>query len=1400
MKITKESEAAILKAYHAYWNSYLQGDMETFASMLDDHCHIIGSTAFDVFNDKKSAVEFYTATAEQVSGKAEFRNRKIVLLPYDDNVMVQEQCDFYFLAGAEWHFYGHARLSTLFAKKETGWKIIHQHGSLPDSKAEEGEQIAAEEIAAENKQLRDAIRRRTVELEYKNRELEIEASLERVRAVAMSMMKAEDLLEICKIQFNELKQLGFGEIRNALIGIFNDEKIYFTDHDYSDFSGGTICKIPYNKNPIIDRSIKQMKSATDAFTEFIVEGSELEEWKAFRKHNGEYDDTRIRDANAIYYYFYSISQGNVGISTFKKISNDQINILKRFRNVFDLAYRRYVDITHAEAQAREAQIELALERVRARTMAMHQSSELADTSAVLFQQIKDLGFDTWSCGFCIWAKDNCVEAWMGADSGGLLPPMMIPYQKEPTHHKIYEASSRGDLAHHYIWEGEALENHYAYLRSVPSVKKAIEILEDSGLSLPSTQCYYVGFFKQGYLLLITKEPNEEMNDLSKRFAWVFEQTYTRFLDLQKAEAQAREAKIDAALERTRTQSMIMQHSKELDDTLRVFHEQVQLLGIHSAFSFLWLPDEDKNRHIFWAAWAENGSVGSTFSPDTQAGKNGSTVFKSKSTNYPLDRNEPATAQCLVDWKSDEPVYSYAVPPEGVENYFAVWKELIDGVEKLKPEHFRGGLYYVEAFMKYGCFGVMTESDLTEHEKKILGRFAIEFERAYTRFLDLQKAEAQSREAKIEAAMEKVRGRAMGMQKPSELVDVAQLLRTEMGLLGVEELETSSIYIHNKISGLTECWFAIQDVRGGNKELIADHMNMRLKDTWVGREMLQFYSSGQKQTSILMQGANRIEWINYCAEQSKLLQGYYGDIIPERTYHLIKFSNGYMGAASPGDISSESWDLLKRATNVFSLAYTRFGDLQLAEAQAREAQVEAALERVRSRTLAMQKSDELAETASVLFKQLIRLGIAPNRLYIGIINDESGDIEFWITDEDGSRVSTMFSGNAVKNVSVKKMYDGWATQKKSIIIDMQGKELSDYFLYLGEELHVPFKGGLSQKRRLQNIAYFSKGFIGIASPEDLPDETTFLLERFAGVFNLTFTRFNDLKLAEAHAAQAEQDLMKLQVEKNRAEDALTELQATQKQLVQSEKMASLGQLTAGIAHEIQNPLNFVNNFSEVSSELIDEMNDEIAKGHLDEAKLIANDIKQNLEKINHHGKRADAIVKGMLQHSRSSSAAKEPTDINALTDEYIRLCYHGLRAKDNAFNATIQTDFDNTIEKINIIPQDMGRVVLNVLTNAFYAVNERRKLQATGYQPTVSIRTHKTGQKILINVTDNGSGIPQKVLDKIFQPFFTTKPTGQGTGLGLSLSYDIIKAHGGEIKVETKEGEGTEFIIQVPLTK
>jgi len=308
---------------------------------------------------------------------------------------------------------------------------------------------------------------------------------------------------------------------------------------------------------------------------------------------------------------------------------------------------------------------------------------------------------------------------------------------------------------------------------------------------------------------------------------------------------------------------------------------------------------------------------------------------------------------------------------------------------------------------------------------------------------------------------------------------------------------------------------------------------------------------------------------------------------------------------------------------------------------------------------------------------------------------------------------------------------------------------------------------------------------VGNTEQLDSEQIELIQHVADAFSTAYARYEDFNKLEAAKQQVEQ--------------TLTDLKQAQTQLVQSEKMASLGELTAGIAHEIQNPLNFVNNFSDVSNELLEEMKQELATGNTQQAIDIANDVRDNLEKILHHGKRADAIVKGMLQHSRTSSGQKEPTDINVLADEYLRLAFHGLRAKDKSFNAKFETEFDNSIGKINVIPQDIGRVILNLINNAFYAVTERKKQNTNGYEPIVTITTKKENGKVEITVKDNGNGIPQKVLDKIFQPFFTTKPTGQGTGLGLSLSYDIItKGHGGELKVETKEGEGSEFIIQLNI--
>jgi signal transduction histidine kinase/tetratricopeptide (TPR) repeat protein len=391
--------------------------------------------------------------------------------------------------------------------------------------------------------------------------------------------------------------------------------------------------------------------------------------------------------------------------------------------------------------------------------------------------------------------------------------------------------------------------------------------------------------------------------------------------------------------------------------------------------------------------------------------------------------------------------------------------------------------------------------------------------------------------------------------------------------------------------------------------------------------------------------------------------------------------------------------------------------------------------------------------------------------IGIYNDNLKRLEFPATYEDGKALP--FYSNSVDDKN--RFGPVCFSDSKEIIIGKLDEEYQDHI----QEVLTPHEGG-------QSISIIFLPLI--------------VKEKKLGVITVQSFRENAYSAYHLFMLRNIATYTAIAIENAESFETLNEtvltLKSTQSQLTQSEKMASLGELTAGIAHEIQNPLNFVNNFSEVNYELLIEMKDEMDKGNLDNAKEIANDIIKNEQKINHHGKRADAIVKGMLQHSRKSEGVAQPTDINALCDEYLRLSYHGLRAKDKEFNTTINTDFDESIGTINIIPQDIGRVFLNLYNNAFYAVNEKSKQQPGGYKPAVLVSTKKINDKVEMKVSDNGNGIPQSIAEKIFQPFFTTKPTGQGTGLGLSLSYDIIKAHGGEIKVETREGEGTTFIIML----
>ncbi|NND15945.1 MAG: two-component sensor histidine kinase [Eudoraea sp.] len=437
---------------------------------------------------------------------------------------------------------------------------------------------------------------------------------------------------------------------------------------------------------------------------------------------------------------------------------------------------------------------------------------------------------------------------------------------------------------------------------------------------------------------------------------------------------------------------------------------------------------------------------------------------------------------------------------------------------------------------------------------------------------------------------------------------------------------------------------------------------------------------------------------------------------------------------------------------------------------------------------MRSTKDLERITPLVWNELTTLGIPFIRCGVFIIDESDKTVQAFLSAPDGHSLGAMrIPFDADKDTAASVAH--WKKNEvyKTHWDKSQFLEFMQLMMDLGQVSNKSEYQGAEQPPDSLHLHFvpFTQGMLYVGNVESLEEDQIELVQSLADSFAIAYARY--------------EDFVKLEKAKKQVENTLEDLKSAQNQLVQSEKMASLGELTAGIAHEIQNPLNFVNNFSEVSVELLEEMQEEIGKGDLEEVKALIEDIQQNLNKINHHGKRADGIVKGMLQHSRTSSGEKELIDLNVLADEYLRLAYHGLRAKDRTFNAKTETHFDEGLGEVNVIAQDIGRVILNLITNAFYVVKVKGEQQPEGYEPTVTVTTEKKKDVVLLSIKDNGNGVPKKIQDKIFQPFFTTKPTGEGTGLGLSMSYDIVtKGHGGELQMETKEGQGTEFTIVLPI--
>ncbi|GAA4314446.1 hypothetical protein GCM10023115_28420 [Pontixanthobacter gangjinensis] len=1764
MSITQKQKDEVLSIYQKWLDSYLNGDIYTYDSYFDDDYHFIGSTNNEEFLNRKDTTEFFRKTTDQFAGKTDLRNNITTIEKFGDIIFLTHLFDAWFMAEGNWTYYGRFRFSNALHETNKGWKFIYQHFSLPDAKTEEGETIGFDQISSENLQLREAIQRRTKELEEKSRELQVEMALEKVRAKSLEMQHTSELQDVIKRVHRELLKLELPITGGAFIIINSD----IQDELWCWGAGGTAdyvqkVHVPPIDKPIYQNLIKGIKKGAGFFTEEFSQAEKIE----FFEHLFKFPPYLNADEAHKKEVFSRQGGYTRSCAVFKNTSifiinhhgriftEHENNVLKRFGSVFEQAYTRFLDLKKAEAQTREAQIETALERVRSRTMFMQHSKELPEAANILFLEIEKLGIPAWSAGYNILSEDRRSSTCIMSSEGELQEPFVLPLTEHESLLPWHEAIVRNVDFFVYGQEGEDLVEHYDYMTSLPELKKTFEQFQEAGLDLPKRQFNHLVRFNKGFLLFITYEEVPEAHDIFKRFGKVFEQTYTRFLDLQKAEKQAREAEINLALERIRAATMAMHNTEEIGNTVITFFQELRGLGLpestrcgigilsQSEHMQLYTASTKKGHHAKLTTVNLDMSLHPLLVGVKRAWEKGEAAFSyelkgvdkfkyfdrlNKVREYPVNidletlseivyhfsfpfkdgvlfvfLDEPLTSEyeeiCkrfarsfsltytrfldlqkaenqareahieaalervrsrtmgmqksseleevikvvfdqlvhlnfniehagfIIDYKENDDMHIWLtdknkVPAEVTvpyidtphwnsflkakkngDNFFSnlytfeeknkFYRELfeiIPGVDEETKSHYQNckGLAISTVLMDdVGLYIENFEGELfSEEENKTLLRFGKVFQQTYTRFRDLENAEAQTKQAQIEAALERVRSRSMGMQNSKDFSSVTTEMFNQLRNFGGDLFATGIVFC-DKHKDHVEQWHSIpgagmmspfivpkdldyiheyrynqwkkgeelfsieipedfiekhfQDIfnlpsaqkvlkdleendtpmpgappweidygasfkngyilvsalqvfeeahilprfakvfeqayiryldlkkaelqaREAQVEAALERIRSRsigmqksedLADlslelvkqvqelgvsTWfcafniydddergsvewgsngqgvfpkyrTPREgvFLKYYEAGQQGQSLLVNEIGEDEcpahYEYLCSlpgvgDQLLQMKAEGISFPTSQIDHVAFFKYGYLIFITYEPVP-ESYEIFKRFARVFEQSYTRFLDLQKAEERAREARVETALEKVRSRTLAMERSKEFTETSMVVFEQLLELGISPNRLFIGLIDSDLDTIDAWATNEDGSRLANHFKLEASKNRSIARMLDGWKQGKTSQIIDMEGRELQDYFKYLNEELKIPFQGGVEQKRRIQYMAYFSGGLIGLASGEEQDEDALELLERFAAVFNLTYIRFKDLKVAEANAIKARQDLKEIKAARENAEKALTELQQTQKQLIQSEKMASLGELTAGIAHEIQNPLNFVNNFSEVSNELLDEIAEEIEKGDLEEVKEILKDIRNNLNKINHHGKRADAIVKGMLQHSRKGNSEIEPTDLNILCDEYLRLAYHGLRAKDKSFNASLETDFDPGLGNIPVMAQEIGRVILNLLTNAFYAVLQKRNNSSDAlYEPKVSISTHKEANQVLIRVKDNGCGIPKKNLDKIFQPFFTTKPTGQGTGLGLSLSYDIVKAHGGVLEVETQKGKGTTFTIIIKTNR
>jgi len=1225
------------------------------------------------------------------------------------------------------------------------------------------------------------------ELATANRALQIEASLERIRRVTADMEDPSDLIEVVKQIRMEVDALyGDSVIEVGLMQEADEETFRFwsildvneVPEDLALF-GLLYPRNPDPPHPMLDR----VWGSNGSYSLLFFDLEEM--WKivaSLERYSPEEAEMMkpVMESGKIEGGWQTVSTIHVGrmyLGWLNDPPEELATVQPRIAAVLSEAQKRVEELKTAQQMRREAEIALAVEKVRARATAMRKSDELVEVADVLRTQIESLGaHGVMACSIYTRTAEGGHRASELAQLGEgsqqfSFDWLFDPKDLHPDMH-VHEVLAAKDYIVLYL-DKEAMD-----LVTSESIQFDEDYSEDFQGALDeaglSELWISVAPLKSIRLCIdFDRKPVDEMEAILPLMASAFGLAFTRFEDLQLAEAQTREAQIEAVLERVRGQAMAMRTSDDVRDVIRMSYDEIKQLDESLFWVSFYTYDPLEQEMISWPQMPGLESL---------------RPFRMPRIDHPFhDRYIDA-------FENQIPFYTYRLEGEEKATYDPLlfseteFKNLPHDMLQLMSS--MPLIISNNAIYRTSLLQAATTEELGSEAKTLLQRFAPMFDLTYTRYRDLQKTEAQAREAQIESALERVRSRSMAMHNSDELMDVAQVLFQQLIVLGMdpEIFETCGFVIFQEGTKIGDTFLTQLDGSPLAYTFSAEYGGDR-----ATRQHFAAWEEGKAIEMVHLVGEQLPEHLTYLAEQSGKPVDRFHEIAgietpPESFNYSANFKHGYVAVITTVPME-EAEVLYPRFAKVFEQAYTRFLDLKKAEAQTREAKIEAALERVRGRAMSMQKPTDLGEVSVLMFDELAGLGIQSLRSGISLpLENERYDFRAATTNEEG--LTVLVNGNESINVHpiIRRAYEGWQAQEAYQQTVLTGEDLVEYYHAVFDTMPLPdwqdrMKTGAAAKEAFATFS-FVDGWLYSFGSDAFDEGQIDIYSRFAKVFGLAFQRYHEL-------TKAEKDYQALLSEKAKTEQALTILQSTQKQLVEQEKLASLGSLTAGIAHEIKNPLNFVNNFAEVSVEMAEELRDAIKAGRLEEAVELIGELMENAAQIAKHGKRADSIVKAMMQHARGGASDQETIQVNQFLEEYSNLAWHGMRARDHGFSAELLRDFDPEAGSSTVMPQELGRVVLNLLNNAFDAV----KAMEAG---EVTIRSARTKDGLTISVSDNGPGIPDAIRDKIFEPFFTTKATGEGTGLGLSLSYDIItKGHGGTMTVSNSEHGGALFTISIP---